>query len=165
MSAPAALKRVASWGLKAAGVLAFLSPLLTRFAIGHAFYLTGNGKWANFENTVTFFTELGLPFPQANAALVATLELVGGICLVLGLFTRLMAAGLASTMVVALLTADRTRFLDSLKPASDVGPTDITAFVFLLFLLWLVSHGPGPVSLDMAVAKWLGLGKAETAAK
>lgn len=163
MPAPAVVPRAANLGLKAAALFAFLAPLLTRIVVGWAFYLTGSGKWAHFDNTVTFFTELGIPFPQANAAFVSTLELVGGICLILGLLTRVMAAGLASTMVVALLTADKQRFLESWSTASDISPTDISAFVFLLFFLWLVLYGPGLISLDTLLAKWLGIGREETA--
>lgn len=155
MPAPARIQQAAKLGLKLAAVLAFLAPLATRVVVGWAFYLTGSGKWAHFDNTVTFFTELGIPFPQANAAFVSTLELVGGICLILGLFTRLMATGLASTMVVALLTADKARFVESWSTASEVSPTDISAFVFLLFFLWLALYGPGALSLDRLLARWL----------
>ncbi len=153
------VSRAAELGLKVAAALAFLAPLLTRVVLGWAFYLTGSGKWAHFDNTVTFFTELGIPFPQANAAFVATLELVGGICLIGGLLTRLFATGLGSTMGVALMTADKERFLESWTPASDFNPIDIPAFVYLLFLLWLALYGPGPVSLDNILARWLKIGK------
>src|SRR6266699_47280 len=91
----------------------------------------------------------------AALAFVAPLELVGGIALIVGLFTRLFAAGLASTMVVALLTADKQRFLESWSTASEISPTDISAFVFLLFFAWLALYGPGPLSLDRLLAKWL----------
>jgi len=155
MPAPARVQQAAKLGLKIAAALAFLAPLLTRLVVGWAFYLTGSGKWAHFDNTVTFFTELGIPFPEANAALVSSLELVGGICLILGLFTRLMSTGLASTMVVALLTADKARFIESWSTASEVSPTDISAFVFLMLFLWLALFGPGPLSLDRFLARWL----------
>ena len=155
MPAPALVSRAAELGLKVAAGLAFLAPLLTRVVLGWAFYLTGSGKWAHFDNTVTFFTELGIPFPQANAAFVATLELVGGLCLIAGLLTRLFATGLASTMVVALMTADKERFLESWSTASDFSPTDISAFVYLLFMLWLALYGPGPVSLDRLLSRWV----------
>ena len=155
MPAPALVQKSATLGLRVAAALAFLAPLATRIVVGWAFYLTGSGKWAHFDNTVTFFTELGIPYPEANAAFVATLELVGGIALVLGLFTRIFAAGLASTMVVALLTADKQRFLESWSTASEISPTDISAFVFLLFFAWLALYGPGPVSLDKLLARWL----------
>jgi putative oxidoreductase len=159
----APLKRAAELGLKLAAALSFLAPLLTRLVVGQAFFLTGRGKWQNFENTVTFFTELGIPFPEANAAFVSSLELVGGICLVLGLLTRLMSAGLLSTMVVALATADKERFFESLNPAAEIGPLDVSPVVFLLLLLWLTLFGPGLLSLDALLKQWLGLGKKASA--
>ncbi len=127
---------------------AFLAPLATRIVIGLAFFHTGSGKWHNFAHTVEFFTSLGIPAPAANAAFVSTLELVGGPLLIVGLLTRPVAALLSSTMVVALLTADRANFLASWGSASETSPTDIAAFTFLLFLGWLVFHGPGTLSLD-----------------
>jgi hypothetical protein len=67
----------------------------------------------------------------------------------------LAAAGLASTMVVALATADRESFLDALRMSGDQGLTDVVPFVFLLFLAWLAISGPGAVSLDALAARWL----------
>ena len=155
MNASSFLPRLARLGLKLTGALAFLAPLATRLVLGLEFFQTGSGKWQHFDNTVAFFTQLGIPFPAANAALVSSLELVGGICLILGLLTRLMAAGLSSTMVVALLTADRQDFLTALSGAGELSLTDVVPVVFLLFLLWLILLGPGPVSLDRWIAKWL----------
>jgi putative oxidoreductase len=155
MSALVLVQRSAALGLRVAAALAFLAPLATRIVVGLAFYLTGRGKWEHFDNTVTFFTEIGIPHPEWNAAVVATLELVGGIALILGLFTRLFATALLSTMAVALLTADKERFLSTWSAASDVSPTDIPAFVFLLFFAWLALYGPGPLSLDALLARRL----------
>ena len=155
MSAPAPVRRVIDVALKAAAALAFLPPLLTRISLGHAFFLTGRGKLANFENTVSFFTSLGIPMPELNAAFVSRLEYYGGMLLVVGLLTRLVAAGLASTMVVALLTADRDTFLGAWKTTGDVGPMDVVPWVFLMLLTWLVIHGPGLLSLDTLLARWL----------
>ena len=98
----------------------------------------------NLDRTSAFFTDLGIPFPAANAVFISSLELVGGACLVLGLGTRIFAALLSSTMVVALLTADRGTFVSKF-PAEL---TDVTPVVFLLFLIWLVLYGAGPLSLD-----------------
>lgn len=131
-------------GLRTLTAFSFLAPLLTRLVFGQAFFLTGRGKWMNFENTVTFFTGLGIPFPEANAAFIATLEMVGGLLLIAGLGTRIVAALLSSTMVVALLTADKQSFLDGL--GSDL--TGVTPVVFLLALVWLVLYGAGRLSLD-----------------
>jgi hypothetical protein len=61
-------------------------------------------------------------------------------------------------MFVALLTADKARFVESWSTASDISPTDISSFVFLLFFLWLALYGPGVLSLDYLLARWLGIG-------
>jgi putative oxidoreductase len=151
------VQRAADLGIGLAARLQFLAPLLTRITLGHAFFLTGRGKLANFDDFVGFMAARGIPFPEANAAFVARLEYYGGIALVLGLLTRLVAAGLASTMVVALL-GEREQFTESWRWEGDVGPTDIPSFVFLLLLSWLTLLGPGPVSLDKLLSRWLGVG-------
>jgi putative oxidoreductase len=155
MSSIDSLQRGRALALKLLAALAFVAPLLTRLVMGQAFYQTGGGKIQNFGNTVAFFTELGIPMPEANAFFVSRLEFWGGLLLVVGLATRLVALGLAATMVVALLTADRESFLDALRGAGDAGLTDVVPFVYLLFLVWLVLVGPGMVSLDAFVARWL----------
>ena len=102
-------------------------------------------------------SDLGIPFAAFNAGLVASMETVGGLMLILGLFTRFFAAGLTVTMAVALLTADTADFLASWGSASQLSPTDVTAFTFLLFLLWLVFYGAGKLSLDALLRKTLRL--------
>jgi putative oxidoreductase len=150
------LRRARGLALRLAAALAFLAPLVTRLVMGQAFHQTGSGKIANFARTVSFFTDLGIPLPEANAFFVSRLEFWGGLLLLVGLATRLVAAGLASTMVVALATADRAKFLDALRGTGDGGLTDVVPFVYLLLLGWLVLAGPGAVSLDALVARWLG---------
>lgn len=156
MPVPAVVRRVTSLGLKVATALAFLAPLLARLVLGKAFYDTGSGKLANFDGTVGFFTELGIPFPELNAAFVSRLEFYGGILLILGLLTRFVSLGLISTMVVALLTADRANLLKALS-GGDVGIMDVTPIPFLVPLVWLAIFGPGLLSLDHVLVKWLGL--------
>jgi len=135
-------------GLALTRRLAFLPPLVTRVVLGLAFARAGLGKLQNLEGTAGYFASLGIPAPAANAALVATVEFAGGLLLLVGLATRLASTGLISTMVVALLTAERARFLSSWSPASELSPTDITAFTFLLLLLWLLVWGPGAVAVE-----------------
>lgn len=136
--------------------LAFIAPLATRIVIGLAFYQAGTGKFRNFENVIGFFDSLGIPFPAFNAGLVATMETVGGVMLIFGLFTRFFASGLTVTMVVALMTADTADFLASWGSASSLSPTDVTAFTFLLVLLWLLFYGAGKLSLDALLRKIFG---------
>jgi putative oxidoreductase len=138
---------------RVSGRLGAIAPLATRIVIGLAFFQAGTGKFRNFEGVVGFFDSLGIPFPAFNAGLVASMETVGGVMLILGLFTRFFAAGLSVTMAVALFTADTADFLASWGGASQLSPTDVTAFTFLLFLLWLVFHGAGALSLDAALRR------------
>lgn len=148
MSALSTVDRPVRLSLRVLTALAFVAPLATRLVIGWAFHQTGNGKLEHFDRTVDFFTNLNIPMPRANAWFVSWLEYAGGIAIMLGLLTRLVSFLLAGSMVVALLTADRVAFLTALKGSSDSGLTDVTAFVFLLFLSWLVLYGPGLVSVD-----------------
>ncbi len=165
MSIVSNVQRGSRLGLAVAGGLAFLPPLLTRLLMGQAFFLTGRGKLANFDNTVQFFASLGIPMPELNAAFISRLEYYGGIALLLGLFTRLAAAGLASTMVVALATAEKQTFLDALRMSGEQGPTDVVPLVYLVFLVWLVISGPGALSLDTLVVRWLRRQQAPAAAR
>jgi putative oxidoreductase len=136
---------------KAVEKLQFAAPLLTRLVVGVTFFYTGRGKLGNLDRTIGFFTDLGIPFPMANALFVSSLELVGGLCLMFGLGTRVFAALLSSTMVVALFTADKETFIGKFPAElTDVGPV-----VLLLFLAWLVLYGAGAVSTDWAVGRWL----------
>jgi putative oxidoreductase len=155
MQPPAVVRRAAALGLKLAGALSFLPPLLTRLVIGYAFYQAGQGKLAHPEKIVEFFTGLGIPLPAANAAFVSRLEFYGGMLLVVGLLSRLVAALLGSTMIVALMTADKAAFLEALAGAGEAGLTDVVPVVYGLFLLWLVVFGPGAASLDALLRRWL----------
>jgi putative oxidoreductase len=154
---PAVISRASAWAARLLQRLAFLPPLLTRLVIGYAFFLTGRGKLQNLENTVTFFRDLGIPLPELNAAFVSRLEYYGGMLLIAGLLTRVVAALLGSTMIVALLTADKENFLRALSGAAEVGLTDVTPVVFGMFLLWLLVYGPGALSLDTLLARRLGV--------
>lgn len=155
MSALFQLRRASRLGLAGTAALVFLPPLATRLLIGQAFFLTGRGKLENFANTVAFFTDLGIPMPELNAAFVSRLEYFGGMLLIAGLGTRIVAALLGSTMVVALLTADKASFLDAFFMRGDAGLTDVVPVVYGLFLLWLIVYGPGKLSLDTLLARFL----------
>ncbi len=154
-SNPNLIQRLAALALRITGALAFLAPLLTRLVIGYSFHLTGHGKLQNLDKVTGFFASLNIPFPHANAVFIGSLEFVGGLFLFVGLGTRIFAALLSCSMIVALLTSDGGTWLE--KFPGDL--TDVTSFTYLLFLIWLVLYGPGPVSLDKLVSKWLHIGQ------
>ena len=141
------LRPLASLLLRLANALRPIAALLTRLVIGWTFVRTGLGKWEHFENTTKFFTDIGIPAPAANAAFIASLELVGGAMLMIGFGTRIFAALLSATMIVAILTADWKDFLGAFS-GGEKGLLDVTPVPFLLFLGWLVAFGAGAISID-----------------
>ena len=55
------------------------------------------------EGTTGFFTQVGAPLPGISAIVVATVELVGGALLLLGIFTRFIAIPLAIDIATAIV--------------------------------------------------------------
>lgn len=78
-----------------------LGLFLVRFGLGLVFAIHGWAKFSALGGTVGFFGSLGLP--AAAAYLVSAIELVGGVALILGLFARWAALGVAAVMVGAMV--------------------------------------------------------------
>lgn len=95
------------------------------------------------------FTEWGLPLPAFSAALSGYTELIGGALIVLGLLTRLASIPLFVNMVVAIATVniERVSSLDDFVELSEP--------LYALVFLWLAFTGPGRVSLDARLRRWL----------
>lgn len=79
--------------------------LMLRLALGVLFVYQGYGKLTGIEGTTGFFDSLGIPAAGVMAYAVALVEFLGGIMLILGVFTCYTAGVLAIVMIVALLTA------------------------------------------------------------
>jgi len=155
-----AIRRASDLALRLLGYLDWVPGLLTRLVVGFAFYDSGSGKLNNMENTVNFFTTLGIPFPGLNAAFVARLEYYGGMLLLAGALTRIVALLLSSTMIVALLTADRETFVGAFLRTSEAGLSDVAPFVLGVFLSWLVIRGAGALSVDALLKRAIDKGAA-----
>jgi uncharacterized membrane protein YphA (DoxX/SURF4 family) len=80
--------------------------LLLRLILAPVMLQAGYNKFAHFDDTAAWFGNadwgLGLPFPELMTALAGGTELVGGVLLLLGLGTRLIAIPLMFTMLVAI---------------------------------------------------------------
>jgi putative oxidoreductase len=79
---------------------------LLRVGIGGIFVAHGIQKLAVFgiSGLAGFMTQIGVPFPTLSAVAVTAAELLGGLALVAGFFTRWAALPLAFSMIVAALT-------------------------------------------------------------
>ncbi len=125
--------------------------LLVRLYWGWQFAQAGWGKLHDIEKVTGFFTSLDIPAPALTAHFIASLEFVGGILLILGLATRLIALPLAIDMIVAFITADhdamRSAFTDPDKFYAAAPYTFLFASVLILIF------GPGLFSVDAAIAR------------
>ena len=93
--------------------LQFVALFLIRFQLGVLFSQAGWGKFQNIDRTLGFFFQsIGIPAADILVPVVATVELLGGILLILGLLSRLSSFALICVMVVAALTAHLAEFTD-----------------------------------------------------
>lgn len=130
------------WPERVAAHLAWLGPLVARITVGWVFLWAGWGKLGAMLQVIENFRGWGVPSPEILAPFVSGLEFVGGILLLLGLFTRLFAAPLIVVMIVAIKSALWDQ-VDSLESLLGLGE-----FAYLAIFLWLGTAGPGAVSLD-----------------
>jgi putative oxidoreductase len=136
---------------KVLGPFADVVLLVLRLTWGWQFFQTGLGKLRNIERVITFFTSLGIPAPALTAYFVGTLELVGGLLLLVGLFARPIALLLAGNMLVAYLTADREALVGVFSNLEAFQKAD--PFMFLLASVIVLAFGAGAVSLDRLIQK------------
>ncbi len=82
-----------------------ISLLLARIGLGTVFIANGWEKFAmsGIGGTAAFFKSQGVPFPWVSAAGIATLELAGGIALVLGLLLPVVGTLLTLDMLGAIV--------------------------------------------------------------
>ena len=121
--------------------------LLVRLFVGYFFLETGWGKVQNLKSMAERFAEWGIPAPSFNAALSGWTEFLGGLLIVLGLFTRLISIPLFINMVVATVAV-------KLKKVSGLDDfVELDEPLYALAFLWLFFAGPGWVSLDHVLDK------------
>ena len=128
------------------GYLADVFLLVIRLYWGWSFMAAGWGKLTNLDSTATYFASLGIPFPACNAAVSGGAEFFGGLLLLLGLGTRLVAPVLIINMVVAYVTAHTQEAQALFSHPNDF----VTAppFLYLLVNVIVLIFGPGVISLD-----------------
>jgi putative oxidoreductase len=96
----------------------------------------GGERWANRLET------LGVPAPKSMAVLTGLVELVGGVCLVLGLFTRPAAFLMTGQMIAAIWKVHWKNGLLASRGGYEFNLSLIAALLLLLL------GGPGRISVD-----------------
>jgi putative oxidoreductase len=120
----------------------WLPQLLVRLFVGYFFAETGWGKVHNLSSMAERFADWGIPAPAFNAALSGYTELIGGVLVMLGLFTRFVSIPMAINMVVAIAVV-KWKKLSGLDDFAEMDEP-----LYALSFLWLVFSGPGKASLD-----------------
>ena len=115
---------------------------LVRVVTGVLFVLFSLGKFVDHAHESADFDHYGIPAPEVATYLVGALELLGGLLLLVGLFTRPAALLLALNLVGAIATAGR---VDGGTFHLGVAPAMLVA---MLFLVWA---GSGRLALDRTV--------------
>jgi putative oxidoreductase len=119
-----------------------------RVLSGALFVSFSLGKFVDHAQESMDFDHYGIPAPEVATYLVGTLELLGGVLLVVGLCTRPAAVLLAANLVGAIATAGR---VDGGTFHLGVGPAMLVA---MLFLVWA---GSGRLALDRRIRSRLAL--------
>jgi putative oxidoreductase len=121
---------------------------ILRIIAGIVFMVHGYQKLFTFgiSGVQGAFTKMGAPMPAVTGPLVACLELFGGMALIIGLLTRLVALGFAIDMIGAILIVHLAN-----------GFFMPMGYEFALTLatvsLTLVLAGPGSLSVDDMIAR------------
>jgi putative oxidoreductase len=117
-------------------------PFIGSLLIGLPFAMSGLSKLTAYSTTIATIVAAGLPFPPLAFAVAATVELGGGLLLVLGYRTRPVALALAIFALATAVTfhnnfADQNQMIHFLKNVMMAGG-----------LLQIVAFGAGAISIE-----------------
>ena len=139
------------------------STILIRCMVGGVFLWEGILKFVYTNQGVGRFTKIGIPAPELMAHFVAVLEIVGGVLLISGFLTRLIAIPFVIEMVVAILSTKVALYLGTSPLPLPPAPPQIGAWAVLheiradyaqiMSVLFLLVAGPGPWSVDAILAR------------
>ena len=141
------------------------STLLLRLMAGGVFFWEGLLKFVYVNQGVGRFTKLGIPFPHFTAAFIGYLEIFGGLLLLSGLMTRLIAIPFIAEMIVAVLSTKISLYLGTSPLPLPPAPPQIgfwavlheirSDYAQIITVIFLLVNGPGQWSLDaVLLRKW-----------
>jgi len=134
------------------------SILIIRLMAGSVFFFEGVLKFVYPNQGVGRFTKLGFPFPESMAHGIALAEIIGGLLLVAGLMTRVVALYFVAQMIVAILSTKISLYLGTSPLPAPPAPPKIGIWAVehesradlaqLCSCLFLLIEGAGRLSLD-----------------
>ncbi len=155
------MKKVINWFLNPP-VTGQSTILLIRLMAGGVFFMEGILKFVYVNQGVGRFTKLGFPFPEMTAHFVATAEIIGGLLLLFGLFTRIAAFYFIIQMIVAVFSTKIDLYLGTSPLPLPPAPPKIgfwaveheirSDYAQILTCLFLLIEGAGRRSLDFIIS-------------
>ncbi len=124
------------------------SILLIRLAVGLIFLTQGILKYIDSKMGVARFTKIGFPHPYFTAHFVGTFEIVCGIFVLLGLWTRVTAVPLLIVITMAIATTKVPELVSASQGFWYMVSDARTDFAMFCSLLFLILAGGGSWSLD-----------------
>jgi len=139
------------------------STLLLRLMAGGVFFWEGLLKFIYANQGVGRFTKLGIPFPHFTATFIGGVEIVGGLLLLAGLTTRLIAIPFVAEMIVAIVSTKISLYLGTSPLPLPPAPPQVgfwavlheirSEYAQVMTVLFLLVNGPGEWSLDAVLSK------------
>jgi putative oxidoreductase len=155
------MKKIIDWFLNPP-VTGESAILILRLMAGGVFFWEGILKFVYANQGVGRFTKLGFSFPETTAHVIATGEIIGGLLLIFGLFTRITAFYFIIQMIVAVLSTKIDLYLGTSPLPSPPAPPKMGIWAVLheirsdyaqiLTCLFLVIAGAGRRSLDFMIS-------------
>ncbi len=124
------------------------SLIFIRIAVGLIFFSQGVLKYIDPRMGVVRFARIGFPYPNLTAHFVGTLEILSGLLVLIGLFTRLASIPLLIVILTAIATTKVPELFHAGQGFWFMVSDARTDFAMTMSLLLLISAGAGSWSLD-----------------
>jgi putative oxidoreductase len=140
------IRKLYAWAAHA--VCYLQSPFLLFIRLYWGIQLAQNGwsKLHNLARVTEYLSSLGVPTPGISAPFVSTVEFLGGILLVGGLFSRFVGLVLTIDMSMAYILGDRAALLSIFSDSDKF--TAAAPYNYLFAALLILIFGPGLIALD-----------------
>jgi putative oxidoreductase len=123
-----------------------LARSLLRIMLGIVLTYHGYGKVFHLGFAVGPFQNMGIPIAQITGPFISLLELIGGLCLIAGLFTRYLGVLFTIEFIVA-------AYVKWVVLAKGYGGSELELMILLTAVL-LATGGGGQISVDKSINLW-----------
>ena len=124
-----------------------LVALVGRILLAAIFVISGFNKIGGFDGVVGYIASKGLPVPQVLAALTVALELGGGILLIVGYQTRLVAVLFFLWLIPTTFIFHKFWGIDAAQVQNQMN-NFLKNVSIMGGILLLCAYGPGAYSVD-----------------